>query len=229
MKTLYVWCGGLLVMVLLAIANGSSEKVTIPDPAVDDPLASASSQTSAVVAGGCFWGIEEIYQHVRGVLSATSGYAGGPARSATYEQVSTGKTGHAESVKVVYDPSKISYGQLLRVFLSVAHDPTQRGGQGPDMGPQYRSAIFYASERQQAIAQAYLTQLRESHVFGKKAITTELVPLDAFYDAEAYHQDYAARNPNQPYILMFDRPKVDALRKEFPQLYITSEPGKRRD
>jgi len=222
MKTLRACIGaGLLLLLIVGAASvGTSRTVSLPDPAVDDPLSPASSQASAVVAGGCFWGIEEVFQHVRGVASALSGYAGGAAQHAKYDLVSTGRTGHAESVKVIYDPSKISYGQLLKVFLSVAHDPTQRGGQGPDMGPQYRSVIFYASDRQQAIAKAYLDQLRGAGVFGKKEITTELVPLAAFYEAEAYHQDYAIKNPNSAYILMFDRPKVDELRKQFPQLYV---------
>jgi len=173
-----------------------------------------------VIAGGCFWGIEELYQHVRGVVSATSGYAGGSARNARYDLVSDGTTGHAESVKVTYDPSKVTYGQLLKIFFSVAHDPTQRGGQGPDTGPQYRSVIFYGSERQQAIAKAYLDQLRDARVFGKKELTTQLVPLAGFYDAEPYHQDYASKNPMDPYIMMWDRPKVEALKKQFAPLYV---------
>lgn len=159
-----------------------------------------------VIAGGCFWGIEELFQHVRGVTDAVSGYSGGTARNAQYDLVSTGTTGHAESVKVTYDPSKISYGQLLKIFLSVGHDPTQRGGQGPDRGPQYRSVIFFSSERQQQIARAYLDQITAAHVF-KDSLTTQLVPLQAFYEAEEHHQDYARHNPTQPYIVINDLPK----------------------
>src|SRR5262245_13022263 len=220
MKAIRAAWGGLVVLVLLAVSASMRASVSLPDPAMDDPLTTDQREASAVVAGGCFWGIEAVYQHVRGVLSATSGYSGGSARDAKYDLVSMGTTGHAESVKVVYDPSKISYGQLLKIFFSVAHDPTQRGGQGPDTGAQYRSVIFYANERQQTIAKAYMDQVREARAFGKKEITTQLVPLDAFYEAEAYHQDYAAKNPMEPYILMFDRPKVEALRKQFPQVYV---------
>ena len=212
--------GGVLAIMLVISSAMHAKAVSLPDPDVDDRLAEAPGQISAVVAGGCFWGIEEVYQHVRGVVAAVSGYSGGPAKYAKYDLVSNGTTGHAESVKVVYDPSKVSYGQLLKVFFSVAHDPTQRGGQGPDMGPQYRSVIFYADDRQRAIAKGYLDQLRDARTFGKKDITTELVPLTAFYEAEAYHQDYAAKNPYQPYIARWDLPKVDALKKQFPQLYV---------
>jgi len=212
---------GLVTIAAIAISSAMSAKaVALPDPDLDDRLADAPAPISAVLAGGCFWGIEEVYQHVRGVMNAVSGYSGGPAKSAKYDLVSTGTTGHAESVKITYDPSKVSYGQLLKVFFSVAHDPTQRGGQGPDTGPQYRSVIFYATDRQQTVAKAYLDQLRDARVFGKKDITTQLVPLTAFYEAEAYHQDFAAHNPHNPYIMMWDLPKVDALKKEFPQLYV---------
>lgn len=211
---------GLVLILVLAAWAGTHAAASLPDPTMDDPLSSADTESSAVLAGGCFWGVEEVFQHVHGVLSVTSGFAGGTPKSPKYELVSTGTTGHAESVKISYDPSKISYGQLLKIFFAVAHDPTQRGGQGPDIGPQYRSAIFFATERQHAIATAYIDQLREARVFGKKNITTQIAPLTAFYEAEAVHQDFAARNPNFPYIVMFDRPKVDKLRKEFPQLYV---------
>jgi peptide-methionine (S)-S-oxide reductase len=221
MRLSRLFAAAAFVAIVIAISSAMSAKaVSLPDPDLDDRLADAPGQISAVIAGGCFWGIEEVYQHVRGVVSAVSGYSGGPAKSANYDLVSSGTTGHAESVKVVYDPSKVSYGQLLKVFFSVAHDPTQRGGQGPDIGPQYRSVIFYANDRQQAVAKAYMDQLRDARVFGKKDITTQLVPLTAFYEAEAYHQDYAAKNPYQPYIAMWDLPKVDALKKQFPQLYV---------
>ncbi len=203
----------------LTYAMAAPRSVSLPDPALDDRLATASSNVSVVIAGGCFWGIEELYQHVRGVTDAISGYAGGSASNAKYELVSMGITGHAEAVKVTYDPSKITYGQLLKIFFSVAHDPTQKGGQGPDVGPQYRSAVFYAGERQQRIAQAYVDQLTAAGVF-KRSITTQVVPLTAFYDAEDYHQDYAARHPLQPYIVINDRPKVDALKDQFSQVYV---------
>jgi peptide-methionine (S)-S-oxide reductase len=219
-KTIAAGCGGMLLILALVASHSTAAAPSLPDPAIDDSLSGAPGEASAVVAGGCFWGIEELYQHVRGVASATSGYAGGSARNARYDLVSSGTTGHAESVRVTYDPSTISYGQLLKVFFSVAHDPTQRGGQGPDMGPQYRSVIFYASERQQAIAKAYVDQLREAAVFGKREITTQIVPLAAFYEAEPYHQDYASKNPMEPYIMMWDRPKVEAFKKQFPQLFV---------
>ena len=171
-----------------------------------------------IVAGGCFWGVQAVFVQVKGVLAATSGYAGGP-RPADYEMVSTGRTGHAESVKVVYDPSRISYGQLLKIFFSVAHDPTELNEQGPDVGPQYRSAIFYTDAMQQKIAKAYIEQLDAAHVFRHK-IVTEVTPLPKFYDAEVYHQDYFFQHPLQPYIVMNDKPKVEALKQQFPELYV---------
>jgi len=176
------------------------------------------TEQNAVVAGGCFWGIQAVFQHVKGVISATSGYAGGSAKSAEYELVSTGETGHAESVKIIYDPSKITYGQLLRVFFSVAHDPTQLNRQGPDEGTQYRSSIFYGTEEQKRIAEAYVAQLDKSKVF-QRPIVTQILALKAFYPAEAYHQDYAALHPNNPYIMYNDAPKVAHLREQFPDLY----------
>ena len=192
--------------------------VTIPDPLVDAPLATAKGQQTAVVAGGCFWGIQAVFEHVKGVIRATSGYSGGEAKTAEYERVSTGKTGHAESVRIVYDPSQISYGQLLKVFFSVAHDPTQLNRQGPDTGTQYRSAIFFSDENQERIARAYVEQLNQAKVFDQP-IVTQLVPLKAFYEAEAYHQDYAMHHPNDPYIVINDLPKVANLRKQLPDLY----------
>jgi len=190
----------------------------VPAPVVDAPRASAPSQLTAVLSGGCFWGVQAVFQHVKGVISATSGYAGGSAKTAEYEAVSTGETGHAESVKVVYDPSQITYGELLRVFFSVAHDPTELNRQGPDEGTQYRSSIFYSNDEQQRIAEAYIAQLDNAKVF-KRPIVTKVVPLQAFYPAEAYHQNYAALHPNQPYIMFNDAPKVEHLRQEFPDLY----------
>ena len=190
----------------------------MPEPAVDAPRASVPSQQTAVLSGGCFWGVQAVFQHVKGVISATSGYSGGSKKTAEYEIVSTGETGHAESVQIVYDPSQITYGELLRVFFSVAHDPTQLNRQGPDEGTQYRSSIFYNNDEQKRIAEAYIAQLDSAKVF-PRPIVTKVVPLQAFYPAEAYHQNYAALHPNQPYIMFNDAPKVDHLRQEFPNLY----------
>ena len=190
----------------------------VPAPVVDAPRISTSSRETAVVSGGCFWGVQAVFQHVKGVISATSGYSGGSAKTADYEVVSTGETGHAESVQIVFDPSQITYGELLRVFFSVAHDPTQLNRQGPDEGSQYRSAIFYGSDQQKKIAEAYIAQLDHAKVFSRP-IVTQVVPLQAFYPAEAYHQNYAALHPNQPYIVFNDAPKVAHLQQEFPDLY----------
>lgn len=190
----------------------------VPAPAVDAARTASPGQQTAVVSGGCFWGVQAVFQHVRGVISATSGYSGGPAKAAEYEVVSTGETGHAESVQIVYDPSQITYGELLRVFFSVAHDPTQLNRQGPDEGTQYRSAIFYANDEQKRIAQSYIAQLDQAKVFSAP-IVTQVAPLHAFYPAEAYHQNYVALHPNQPYIVFNDAPKIEHLRKMFPDLY----------
>jgi len=196
---------------------GESYKV-VPPPAMDASLAWAKGQQTAVFAGGCFWGIQAVFQHVKGVVKATSGYSGGEKKTAEYELVSTGETGHAESVQVVYDPSQVTYGQLLRVFFSVAHDPTQLNRQGPDSGTQYRSVIFYASDDQKRVADAYITQLNQAKVYSAP-IVTQVVPLKAFYPAEAYHQDYATLHPDQPYIMYNDAPKVAHLKQELPDLY----------
>ena len=201
-----------------ACSAADRSNITLPSPSVDTPMAIAKTEQTAVVAGGCFWGIQAVFQHVKGVISATSGYAGGSAKTAEYEVVSSGETGHAESVKIVYDPSKITYGQLLRVFFSVAHDPTQLNRQGPDEGTQYRSSIFYSTDDQKWVAEAYIAQLDKAKVF-PRAIVTQVVPLKAFYPAEAYHQDYAAHHPNSPYIVYNDAPKVAHLREQFPDLY----------
>jgi peptide-methionine (S)-S-oxide reductase len=192
--------------------------VAIPAPVVDAPRASIAAKQTAVISGGCFWGVQAVFQHVKGVISATSGYSGGSAQTAEYETVSTGQTGHAESVEIVYDPSQITYGELLRVFFSVAHDPTQLNRQGPDEGTQYRSAIFYNSDEQKHIAEAYIQQLESGKVFPRK-IVTQVVPLQGFYTAESYHQNYAALHPNQPYIVFNDAPKVEHLKQQFPDLY----------
>ena len=195
-----------------------SPSAALPAPVQDAPRAATAGQQTAVVSGGCFWGIQAVFQHVKGVISATSGYSGGSAKTAEYEVVSTGETGHAESVQIVYDPSQITYGELLRVFFSVAHDPTQLNRQGPDEGTQYRSSIFYGNDEQKRIADAYIAQLDQAKVFSSP-IVTKVVPLQAFYPAEAYHQNYAALHPNQPYIRFNDAPKVEHLRQEFPNLY----------
>lgn len=192
--------------------------VAIPSPAADAPRASKSTKQTAVLSGGCFWGVQAVFQHVRGVISATSGYSGGSAKRADYESVSTGETGHAESVEITYDASQITYGELLRVFFSVAHDPTQLNRQGPDEGTQYRSAIFYNSDEQKHIAESYIQQLDNAKVFPRK-IVTQVAPLQAFYPAESYHQNYAALHPNQPYIMFNDAPKVEHLKQQFPDLY----------
>ena len=213
----------LLFLVLIAgtvaCNAGNAAGVAVPGPTVDAAKAAKSSQQTAVVAGGCFWGIQAVFQHVKGVISATSGYSGGNAKTAEYEIVSTGQTGHAESVQITYDPAQITYGELLRVFFSVAHDPTELNRQGPDDGAQYRSVIFYGSDEQKKIAEAYIAQLDQARVFPRK-IVTQVVPLKAFYPAEAYHQDYATRHPYEPYIVYNDAPKVAHLRQEFPDLYI---------
>jgi len=212
----------LMLFVSLVGATACNAKAGTPAPVpaavLDAKRAAAPAQQTAAIAGGCFWGIQAVFQHVKGVVSATSGYAGGSAKTAEYETVSTGETGHAESVQIVYDPSQITYGELLRVFFSVAHDPTQLNRQGPDQGTQYRSVIFYGNDEQKRIAEAYVAQLNAAKVF-PRAIVTQIVPLQAFYPAEAYHQNYAALHPNDPYIYFNDAPKVAHLRQEFPDIY----------
>jgi peptide-methionine (S)-S-oxide reductase len=203
---------------LAGAARAEGEARPLPKPAMDAPLAKSTGQETAVFAAGCFWGIEAVFKNIKGVISSTSGYSGGAADTATYDKVSRGSTGHAEAVKVVFDPSQVSYGTLLKVLFSAAHDPTQLNRQGPDHGTQYRSAIFYTSPEQQKIAQAYVAQLTAAKAYASP-IVTQLVPLKAFYQAEAYHLDYLARNPNQPYIVFNDLPKLAALKKEFPELY----------
>ena len=199
--------------------NVASATVAIPDPVIDAPLAAAKGEQTAVLAGGCFWGVQAVYKHVRGVTDAKSGYCGGDAKSAEYEIVSSGNTGHAESVMIKYDPSQISFGQLLKVFFSVAHNPTELNRQGPDIGTQYRSAIFCSTEEQKRIADAYIDQLNKAKVFDRR-IVTEVTPGKTFYQAEAYHQDYAELHPDNPYIVAHDLPKLANLRKQFPNLYV---------
>jgi peptide-methionine (S)-S-oxide reductase len=208
----------LILATAVACTAGERAGVTLPNPIVDDTVATAKSQQTVVIAGGCFWGIQAVFQHVKGVTSATSGYSGGAASTAEYEKVSSGDTGHAESVKITYDPSQITYGQLLKVFFSVAHDPTELNRQGPDTGTQYRSSIFYSTKDQKRIAEAYIAQLDKAKVFSRP-IVTQVVGLKAFYPAEAYHQGYATLHPDNPYIVYNDAPKVAHLQQEFPGLY----------
>src|SRR5665213_2733942 len=210
-------------LVFLAFFTGAlgcfaSAAPHVPAATTDVPLAHQSGRQTAVFAGGCFWGTQAVFERVKGVVSTTAGYSGGSASTASYGQVTTETTGHAESVEVIFDPSRISYGTLLRVFFSV-HDPTELNRQGPDVGTSYRSAIFYANNEQKRIAEAYLAQLDSAKVFPKH-IVTQVVPLKGFYPAESYHQDYALRNPNNPYILICDRPKIATLKREFPDLFV---------
>jgi peptide-methionine (S)-S-oxide reductase len=193
-------------------------KLPFPPPIADAPLANTKSQQTAVFAGGCFWGVQAVFEHLKGVSSATSGYAGGHVKSPSYESVSMGVTGHAESVSVTYDPSQISYGQLLMIFFSVANDPTQWNRQGPDTGSQYRSLILYGNEEQKRIAQSYIAQLDAAKVYSRP-IVTKVEPFQAFYPAEDYHQDYLKHNPDNPYIVYNDLPKLENLKKNFPALY----------
>jgi peptide-methionine (S)-S-oxide reductase len=196
---------------------GAEAPVVIEPPAIDNPKAAGATQT-AVLAGGCFWGVQGVFEHVKGVTKVVAGYAGGAAGTAQYETVSSGSTGHAESVKITFDPAQVTYGQLLQIAFSVVYDPTTLNRQGPDTGTQYRSAIFYADETQKHIAEAYIAQLDKSHVWSKP-IVTRVDPLKGFYDAEGYHQDYLFNNPHQPYIAINDMPKVENFRHTFPTLY----------
>lgn len=204
-------------LLLIGVACASSVKVAAP--AMDEPLAKTPAQETVVLSGGCFWGVQAVFQRINGVISATSGYAGGSASTAQYETVSTGETGHAESVKVVFDPSRVTFGQLLQVFFSVAHDPTELNRQGPDEGTQYRSAIFYTTDEQKKIIDAYIAQLDQAKAFHGR-IVTKVGPLKGFYPAEGYHQNYYSTHPESLYIQYNDVPKVEALKKEFPQLYV---------
>jgi len=189
-----------------------------PKPAVDAPLATSKSQQTAVLAAGCFWGVQAVFEHLKGVRSVTAGYSGGRVDSPSYEMVSSGLTGHAESVSITFDPSQISYGQILMIFFSVAHDPTELNRQGPDSGTQYRSAIFFANSDQKRIAESYMEQLDGVKLFSRR-IVTQIAPLTGFYHAEEYHQDYAEQHPDNPYIAKFDLPMVKHLQQEFPNLY----------
>ena len=215
---------GTLVVIAVGcgIASSSGKTADLKDVAPAEPLPNAESakgEQTAVFAGGCFWGIEAVFEHVKGVKDARSGYAGGDARNADYDSVSSGSTDHAEVVKVTFDPTKVTYTQLLTIFFSVAHDPTQLNRQGPDTGRQYRSAIFYKDEDQKKTAQAYIEAIDKSKAL-PKPVVTEVVPLKQFFEAEDYHQDYMKKNPNQPYIVAHDRPKVEDLKNRFPEFYI---------
>ena len=213
---------GLATLLFAGVAQ-AAPRPPIPAATTDGSLAPAPGSQAAVFAGGCFWGTQSVFERVRGVLKTTVGYAGGAASTATYDQVTTETTGHAESIEVVYDPSKITYGQLLRIFFSVAHDPTQLNRQGPDVGTSYRSAIFYSSDDQKRIANAYIAQLDAEKIF-PKPIVTQVTPLKGFYRAEDYHQDYAYYHPDNPYIQVCDRPKVEALKQQFPELFVDYKP-----
>jgi peptide-methionine (S)-S-oxide reductase len=209
--------GALCVVFWRSPLFGAEAPVVVAPPAVDNPKAPGSLQT-AVLAGGCFWGVQGVFEHVRGVQKVVAGYAGGDRSTAQYETVSSGTTGHAESVKITFDPAAISYGQILQIAFSVVHDPTQLNRQGPDVGTQYRSAIFYADDTQKRIAEAYIGQLDSTHAFSRP-IVTRVDPLKGFYPAEDYHQDYLYHNPNVPYIAMYDIPKVENFKHLFPELY----------
>jgi peptide-methionine (S)-S-oxide reductase len=214
----FIKAAALLCLSATIACRASSAAVKLPDPATDEPLSKNKSTQTVVLAGGCFWGIQAVFEHVKGVGSATAGYSGGSAQTAQYETVSTGTTGHAESVRVVYDPSQISFGQILKVFFSVAHDPTELNRQGPDEGTQYRSVVFYSNDDQRRIAQAYIDQLNHAKAFSRP-IVTQVVALRGFYPAEAYHQDYAEHHPNEPYIAINDLPKLEHLKQMLPELY----------
>jgi peptide-methionine (S)-S-oxide reductase len=217
------WLGagmGLLALFGTTACNSASSPQALPEPRVDAPMTKAAGMQTAVLAGGCFWGVEGVFQHVKGVAGVISGYTGGEADTANYGAVSSGRTGHAESVRITYDPARISYGHLLRVFFSVAHDPTELNRQGPDVGTQYRSAIFFSNDEQRQIAQSYIDQLQRARAF-KQPIVTQLVPLKAFYPAESYHQDYLIHHPHSPYIVINDLPKIENLRQMLPSLYVT--------
>jgi peptide-methionine (S)-S-oxide reductase len=229
MKSPYIGRGIAIVLIaglvawtaLRALGSRPPEapKMPFPAPAVDAPLAAGKSQQTAVFAGGCFWGIQAVFEHVKGVSSATSGYAGGHVKSPSYESVSMGVTGHAETVSIKFDPSQVTYGQLLMVYFSVAHDPTQWNRQGPDTGSQYRSVIFFTNEEQKSIAQAYIAQLEAAKVYSRPLVT-KVEPFQVFYPAEDYHQDYLKNNPNNPYIVYNDLPKLENLKRVFPALYL---------
>ena len=220
MKNTLVVLFALAVLAMVIWPSAAQEGLSIPAPTVDLPPGSATSET-AVLAGGCFWGVQGVYQHTKGVTNAVSGYAGGAANTANYERTGVGDTGHAESVRITFDPRQVTYGQLLQIFFSVAHDPTQLNRQGPDTGTQYRSTIFAANAEQAAVAKAYIAQLDQARVFKKRIVTT-IETGRAFYAAEKYHQDFLVRNPTYPYIVYNDLPKIENLKKLLPQFYRTA-------
>jgi peptide-methionine (S)-S-oxide reductase len=216
------WPIGAALAVLVALTGcgplyGASGSTPVAAPVIDNPKTPGPMQT-AVIAAGCFWGVQGVFEHVRGVQKAVSGYSGGAKRTAEYETVSSGLTGHAESVMITFDPAQISYGQILQIAFSAVHDPTEQNRQGPDVGSQYRSAIFYATPEQRRIAEGYIAQLNQAHAFSRP-IVTQVTPLEGFYPAEDYHQDYLVRHPSAPYIAFNDLPKVETLKREFPDLY----------
>jgi len=210
------------VVMLMSLAGSDESRAAAPAVAAmhpePAPIGVAASSDTAVFAGGCFWGVEAVFDHLKGVSSATSGYAGGSAPSPSYDQVSSGTTGHAEAVQVVYDPAQISYDQLLQIFFAVAHDPTQLNRQGPDVGTQYRSAVFYRNTDQRQATESYIAKIRQARLY-RGAVVTEVAPLRVFYPAEAYHQEYLVHHPTQPYIVVNDAPKLEHLRRQFPALY----------
>jgi len=208
----------LLAGLWLGPVQAAEPATVVPAPTVDVPSSSGDSLQTVILAGGCFWGVQGVFQHTKGVTQALSGYSGGAKDTAEYETVSTGRTGHAESVQVTFDPRQISYGKILQIYFSVVHDPTQLNRQGPDTGTQYRSAIFYTSADQKRVAEAYVDQLNKAGVF-TRPIVTQVVPLSGFYAAEAYHQDYATLHPHQPYIAYNDLPKIENLKRLFADFY----------
>ncbi|MEE3719768.1 peptide-methionine (S)-S-oxide reductase MsrA [Tumidithrix elongata RA019] len=226
-RNFYFFCGVVAAISFAAFSLSSLSKGNAIDTSAKTNLANSSTTLSpsdekgkatVVFAGGCFWGVEAVFEHLKGVTNVVSGYSGGTADTAHYETVSSGQTGHAESVKITYDPSQISYEQLLKVYFLVAHDPTQLNRQGPDRGTQYRSAIFFANAEQKQIAETYIARLNQEKAFSKP-IVTQVVPLQSFYAAEDYHQDFIVHNPNYPYVVVHDLPKLEQLRKQFPEMY----------
>jgi peptide-methionine (S)-S-oxide reductase len=220
------WAVGASLAALLTLTAcspiyGAAGSAPVAAPVIDNPKAAGPMQT-AVIAAGCFWGVQGVFEHVRGVQKAVSGYSGGSKRTAEYGTVSSGMTGHAESVMITFDPAQISYGQILQIAFSAVHDPTELNRQGPDLGTQYRSAIFYTDPEQRRIAESYIAQLNQAHAFARP-IVTQVAPLEGFYPAEDYHQDYLVRHPSAPYIAFNDLPKVENLKREFPDLY-TAQP-----
>jgi peptide-methionine (S)-S-oxide reductase len=203
---------------LAALASAKEEARTVPPPVLDEQPGQTAASEVAILAGGCFWGVQGVFQHVKGVTSAVSGYTGGDQATAQYELVGSGTTGHAESVRVIFDPQTISYGRVLQIYFSVAHDATELNRQGPDTGTQYRSTIFPTTPEQAKVAKAYIAQLDQTHVFGAPVVTT-IEPGRSFYPAEGYHQDFLARNPTYPYIAINDLPKVENLKRLFPEVY----------